>query len=216
MAWAFVWASLAWALIPGVKKSGRLILPLILILGVLPDSDLFLERFGIVHRTVTHSFLFWIVIFVPILAIYGLKAIPYFVAVISHFAFGDFLMGKVMVFWPFNSSFVGMNFAMPSLVDVSLEITGLLLFFAILIYSGDLKRTLSVDKRNVLMGLPLLALFISALFFASHWPSLNSLIAYILSSNLLIALAAGHIVLFSFIAFSAFQGLRAFKRQSHD
>ena len=211
MAWAYVWAMLAWALIPSVKRSGKLFVPAILLLGILPDADLLLSNLGVVHRTFTHSFFFWIIIFLPLFIIFRLKSVPYFVAVVQHFAFGDLLMGKVMIFWPFSTSQVGFNIAMPSLIDVSLEITGLILALGIIVYSGDLKRLFSVNKSNILMVLPLLALLTSALFFASHWPSINSLTGYILSSNLLITLAIGHIILFTFIAISTFQGLRALR-----
>jgi membrane-bound metal-dependent hydrolase YbcI (DUF457 family) len=211
MAWALVWAMLAWALIPGVKRSGKLIVPVILLLGILPDADLLFSNIGVMHRTFTHSIFFWTIIFVPLFIIFRLKSVPYFVAVVQHFAFGDLLIGKVMMFWPFNSSQIGFNIAMPSIVDVTLEIAGLLLALAIIIYSRDLKRLFSVDKNNILMLLPLLALVASAVYFASQWPSINSLTSYILSSNLLIALAIGHIILITFIAISALQGLRAMR-----
>jgi membrane-bound metal-dependent hydrolase YbcI (DUF457 family) len=215
MAWAYVWAMLAWALIPSVKRGGKLIVPAILLLGILPDADLLLGNLGVVHRTFTHSFFLWIIIFLPLFIVFRLKSIPYFVAVVQHFAFGDLLMGKVMIFWPFNASQVGFSIPMPSLIDVSLEIAGLILALGIIVYSGDLKRLFSVDKTNILMLLPLLALLTSALFFASHWPSINSLITYILSSNLLITLAIGHIILFTFIAISALQGLRALRPKTN-
>ena len=215
MAWTYVWAMLAWALIPGVKRGGKLIVPLILLLGILSDADLLLGNLGVVHRTVTHSFFFWIIIFVPLFIVFRLKSVPYFVAVVQHFAFGDLLMGKVMIFWPFNSSWVGFGIPMPSLTDVTLEIAGLILALGIIVYSRDLKRLFSVDKRNTLMLLPLLALATSAVFFASHWSSVSSLTTYILSSNILIALAAGHIILFVFIAISSFQGLRALRPKTN-
>ena len=215
MTWAYVWAMLAWALIPGVKRYGKLLVPAILILGILPDSDLLLGSFGIVHRTVTHSFFLWILLFIPVFVAFRLKAVPYFVAVIQHFAFGDFLMGKVMIFWPFSSKFFGLGFGMPSVIDVALETAGLILTIGILIYVGDLRRLFSVDKRNVLMVIPLLALLVSAVFFGLHWVSINSLIAYILSNNLLIVLALGHIVLFVLLMISAFQGIRALKPKTN-
>ncbi len=215
MAWAYVWAMLAWALIPGVKRGGKLIVPAILLLGILPDGDILLGSLGVVHRTFTHSFFFWIIIFVPLFIVFGLKSVPYFVAVVQHFAFGDLLMGKVMIFWPFSSARVGFGIPMPSLIDVTLEIAGLALALGILVNSGDLKRLFSVDKKNILMLLPLLALATSALFFISHWASTNGFTAYILSSNLLIALAVGHIILFVFIAISSFQGLRALRHKTN-
>jgi membrane-bound metal-dependent hydrolase YbcI (DUF457 family) len=163
------------------------------------------------HRAITHSFFFWFIIFVPLFIIFRLKSVPYLVAVVQHFAFGDLLMGGgVMIFWPFSSSFVGFNFAMPSVVDVALETAGLLLAAGIIVGYGDLRRLLSVDKINILMLLPLLALLTSALYFAFQW-GVTSLIEYVWSSNLLAILALAHLILIGFLAVSSFQGLRALK-----
>lgn len=214
MTWAYVFAMLAWAFVPGVKRSGKLLVPLILLLGILPDADLFLQGVGIAHRTVTHSIFFWLIIFVPVFYFLRLKSIPYFVALVQHFAFGDLLMGKVMVFWPLNSSFVGFNFQMPSAVDTLLETLGLVLFLVILICSGDLKRFFSVRKSNLLMVVPALALIISAVFFAAHFSN-TSVVSYVFSSNITIFLALGHIILFSFLTISIVQGVRAFRGRAH-
>lgn len=208
MAWAYVFAMIAWAFIPGIKRSGKLIVPLILLLGILPDSDILLGGIGVMHRTFTHSFFFWLIIFVPLFIVFRLKSLPYFVAVVSHFAFGDLIIGKVMVFWPLSSKLVGLGFNMGSIVDVTLEIAGLAIAAGIIMYSGDLRRLLSVDKRNILMLLPLLALIVSALYFDFHLGGVTSLFDYVSSSNLLIILAIGHLILVAFLVASTFQGLR--------
>jgi hypothetical protein len=212
MAWAYVWAVAVWALIPLYKRGGRLFVPAILMLGVLPDIDLFFGSFGVVHHTFTHSFFFWLVIFAPFLFVYRLKSVPYFAAVVQHFAFGDFLMGKVMIFWPFSLSYFGLNIAMPSILDVALETTGLLLAAGIIVFNGDLRRLLSVDRRNVPMLLPFLALVTSMLFFAVDW-SLIPLVAYIWSRKLLTVLVFDHLILAAFLVVSTAQGLRALKRK---
>jgi hypothetical protein len=210
MAWAFVFAIAAWVLIPKSKRGGKLILPLVMILGILPDGDLLLVNFGVLHRTVTHSLITYFLLFIPLFVIYHWKAVPYFVAVSSHFLFGDLLLGQVNLFWPLNHSFIGFNFTMGSLIDVALESVGLFLAAGIMIYNGDLRRTLSVDKRNLLMALPLLAIFVSGLFFATNWLSLQSFFAYVFSSKILTVLAVGHLFLIGFLLASAIQGLRAF------
>ena len=218
MAWAYVWAIVAWAFIPRVKRAGKLFVPAILMLGILPDADLFLGSLGVVHRTITHSFFFWIIVFLPFFIIFRLKSVPYFVAVVQHFAFGDLLIGtRVMIFWPFNSSFVGFNFGMASPIDVALETAGLVLALGIMVYIGDLKRLFSVDKSNILMLLPSLALLASAsaLFFAFHRSSTNPFASNLSSGDLLIVLVIGHLILFAFLAVSTIQGLRAFRTKEN-
>jgi hypothetical protein len=177
-------------------------------LGVLPDIDLFLGGFGVVHHSFTHSFFFWFIIFVPFFVVFRQKSIPYFVAVVQHFAFGDFLVGNVMIFWPFSLSYFGFNIGMPSVLDVALETAGLLLAAGIIIFNGDLRRLLSVDTRNILMFLPFLALLTSMLFFAVDW-HIVPLVAYIWSRKLLTVIVLDHIFLAVFLAVSTAQGLRA-------
>jgi hypothetical protein len=207
MAWAYVWAAIVWAVISGGKRGGKLFVPAILMLGVLPDIDLFFGRFGVVHHTFTHSFIFWLVIFAPFLLVFGLKSIPYLAAVVQHFAFGDLLVGRVMILWPFSLSYFGLNIAMPSVLDVALETAGLLLAAGIVIFNGDLRRLLSADTRNIPMFLPFLALLTSMLFFAVDRPIIP-LVAYIWSRKLLTIIVLEHIFLVIFLAVSTAQGLR--------
>ena len=206
MTWAYVWA-VAFA----GKRWGRLFVPAVLILAVLPDVDLFLEGFGVGHHTFMHSLFFWFVLFLPFLAVYRRRVVPYFLAVVQHFAFGDLLVGEVMLFWPFSSSYFGFNAAMLSVFDVGLEITGLLLVAGVMYFNGDLKRLLSVNVRNVLMFVPLLALVSSMLFFAVDVP-ISPLVYHILSSRLLTTIFFGHIVLVVFLVVYTVQGLRGFVR----
>jgi hypothetical protein len=202
MTWAYVWA----AVFRG-KLRGKLFVPAVLMLGVIPDIDLFLQGFGVVHHTFTHSLFFWFVIFAPFLVVFRRKSIPYLVAVVQHFAFGDFLVGNVMIFWPFSSLHFGFNISMPSVLDVALETAGLLLAAGIVYFNGDLRRLLSVKMRNISMLFPFLALLTSMLFFAVDWP-IVPLIAYIWSRKLLTIIVLEHMILAIFLAFSTAQGLR--------
>ena len=133
--------------------------------------------------------------------------VPYLVAVLSHFAFGDFLVGEVMLFWPFDFSYFGFNSTMFSVFDVVLEFAGLLLAFGLLYYRFDLNRLVSVNLGNVFMGFPLLALVSSMVYFAVDWPIIP-LVNYVGSSPILTALVVGHLVLAGFLLVSTFQGLR--------
>jgi hypothetical protein len=167
----------------------------------------------VVHHTVTHSFFFWLVIFAPFLLVFHRKSIPYLAAVVQHFAFGDLLVGTVIILWPFNSSYFGFNISMPSVLDVALETAGLLLAAGIIIFNRDLRRLLSADSRNILMLLPFLALLASMLVFAVDWP-IMPLVAYIWSRKLLMIIVLGHIILATFLAVSAAHGLRALKKKT--
>ena len=208
MTWAYLFAVLAWAFIPGVKRTGKLFVPLILLLGVLPDADLLFGRLGIVHHTVTHSFFFWAILFTPFFVIFRLKSIPYFVAVVQHFAFGDLLIDKVMLLWPFKSSLIGLNWGMSSLLDVVFESAGLILMLGIMIYLGDLKHLFSFDTANGYMIFPFLALLPSLLLVSSPW-SIDTSASNALSENLIIVLVIGHAILLAIIGVSTIQGIRA-------
>jgi hypothetical protein len=207
MAWAYVWAAIVWAVISGGKRGGKLFVPAILMLGVVPDIDLFFGRFSVVHHTFMHSFIFWLVIFAPFLLVFRQESIPYLAAVVQHFAFGDLLVGRVMILWPFSSSYFGLNIAMPSVLDVALETAGLLLAAGVITFNGDLRLLFSVDMRNIPMFLPLLALLTSMLFLAVDWPIIP-LVAYIWSRKLLTLIVLEHIILAIFLAVSTAQGLR--------
>jgi hypothetical protein len=202
MAWGYVWA-----VVFAGKRGGKLFVPAVLMLGVLPDVDLFLGVNGVWHHTFTHSFFFWIVLFVPLLAVYRRRVIPYVAAVLQHFAFGDFFVGEVRFFWPFSLSFFGFDNAMLSVFDVGLETGGLLLAAGIMYFNGDLRRLLSVDMRNVLMFFPFLALVTSMLFFAVDVPIIP-LVAHLLVSPVFATIVLAHIVLVVFLAVSTVQGLR--------
>ena len=205
MAWGYVCA-----VVFAGKRGGKLFVPAVLMLAVLPDVDLFLGGFGVEHHTFFHSLFFWVVLFVPFLAVYRGKVIPYFVAVVQHFAFGDFFVGAVMLFWPFSLSYFGFSTARMSVFDVALEVAGLLLAAGVMYFNGDLRRLLSVEKRNVLMFFPFLALVTSMLFFAVDVP-IVPLVSHIWNSRLLSTIVLGHIVLVVFLAVSTAQGLRSFR-----
>jgi len=205
MCWAYVFA----VFFRG-RRGEKLFVPAVLILGVLPDVDLFLENFGVGHHTFFHSILFWVAIFFPAIVVYRGKVVPYLVAVLQHFLFGDFLLGEVMLFWPVDLSFFGLNNSMFSVFDVILEIAGLLLAFGIMYFNGDLKRLVSVSFDNLIMFFPLLALVASMLFFAVDWPIIP-LITYVWSSPILTAIVVAHLILTAFLAISTFQGLRKFQ-----
>lgn len=73
-------------------------LPLVFVASMLPDLDFFfLPTFP--HHTITHSVTFWSAIYLPLLAIFRLKVIPYLVATFSHFLIGDIVTGNPPLFY---------------------------------------------------------------------------------------------------------------------
>jgi hypothetical protein len=202
MAWAYVWA-----LVFAGKRWGKLFIPAVLILGVIPDVDLFLLDFGVAHHAFTHSLFFWLVIFTPLFAFYRLNVVPYFAAAVQHFAFGDFVVGKVMILWPFSPAYFGFNNAMLSILDIGLEITGLFLAAAIVVLNDDFRRLLSVDFHNIPMLLPFLALLTSMIFYTVDMP-IVPLITHIWYSRSFASIVFAHIFLVIFLAVSTAQGLR--------
>jgi hypothetical protein len=203
MTWGYV---LATAIIG--KRKSNLFVPAVLMLSVLPDIDMFLGNYGVRHQTFTHSLFFWLITLLPLLLFYRRRFLPYLIAVVQHFAFGDMFLGKIMIFWPFSSVSFGFNAHMLSILDVALEITGLILAAMLLYYNRDWKRLLSIDKRNIWMFFPFLALITSILFFAVD-RSLSPLVSHILSNTPLSIIVFGHIILGIFLAISTIQGLRS-------
>jgi hypothetical protein len=207
MTWAYVWGQMS-----AGRRSEKLFIPAVLVLGILPDIDLLLRRFGVAHHTFTHSFFFWLVVFVPFFVVFRQRSFPYFVAVVQHFAFGDFIVGSVTILWPFSTMFFGLNIALVSVLDVALEVAGLLLAAGIVCFNGDLRRLLSVDTRNVSMFLPFLALLASILVVAVDY-TMAPLVAYIsFRDQSLATMLLAHMILAVFLAVSTVQGLRRIVR----
>jgi membrane-bound metal-dependent hydrolase YbcI (DUF457 family) len=150
MAWAYVWVTIL-----SGKYGGNPSIPVLLFLSVIPDIDLLFRGFGVEHRTFTHSFLFWLILFMPFFLVFGYKTLPYFIAVASHFTFGDLLMDSTMIFWPFSQSYLGLNIPMYSRPDIIIEATVLVLALGISYFNGDLSQIFSYNTKYVLMLLPL-------------------------------------------------------------
>src|SRR5512136_2933903 len=63
--------------------------PLLFVLSILPDVDILAEHVSglhelLPHRGPLHSVLVMLIVFIPIFAVYRKKALPYFIALISH------------------------------------------------------------------------------------------------------------------------------------
>jgi hypothetical protein len=78
-------------------------LPLIFFFSLLPDIDVFILE--LVHRSITHSVVLALMMFVPIFLIMK-KGFPYFGATASHILIGDYFTGSpFQMFWPVTQDF---------------------------------------------------------------------------------------------------------------
>jgi len=119
---------------------------LLLILGMLPDVDLILGSLDIAHRTVTHSVIFWSLVFVPFFAKYKKIALPYFVAAIQHILIGDMIVGRTNILWPVADLRIGLGFPILSPLNLLLEAAGLAIFVAVVLLGKD--RSHLVDRKK--------------------------------------------------------------------
>jgi membrane-bound metal-dependent hydrolase YbcI (DUF457 family) len=118
--------------------------------SILPDIDfMFLQI--IKHRGPTHSILFCILLFVPLFIKYKKKALPYFVALISHSLIGDiFSGGGSQLLWPLSNQLIYIsNFSVTSNTQIALEIALFLISTIVMLASKDIKKIIT-QKSNIL------------------------------------------------------------------
>jgi membrane-bound metal-dependent hydrolase YbcI (DUF457 family) len=192
----------------------------VLLLGALPDMDLFFASFGVQHRTVTHSLIFWPVVFIPVFVKYRKQSIPYFVALTQHIVLGDLIVNYVKPFWPISSVKLGLGLNLMSLGNIVIEIAGLIIFLMLLRFKGDYKLMFGVKKHNLLSIAPLIPLVMFLLVAQNVDPSLilgqESAIDLsprlgnrIMLNNFLPVIVVAHLVLACSLVISLVQGSRA-------
>jgi membrane-bound metal-dependent hydrolase YbcI (DUF457 family) len=187
--------AIAYLLGKGSSKSLRvkLNIPILLVLSILPDIDIIYDFLtgSEIHRGPTHSIVILTIAFIPIFIFYRKKAIPYFLALISHPLIGDFLIGgKLQLFWPLSSNEYGLHelgsyyIGIFSSVNIALELTLFVIATFVLYKSSDWKVFLSTNKTNLVLIVPIATVL------------LPSTIGYPFSDSLLISeplLALAHL-----------------------
>jgi len=144
------------------KSSAKLLkvnfnIPLILVLSLIPDADILLGVSEL-HRGPTHSLIIALIIFIPFFALYRRKAVPYFLALISHAAIADFLIGgNIMLFWPLTSQLFGLNdcICISSFVNITLEWALFTVSTLIMFKTEDLAVFFQNHKSNLLLAIPI-------------------------------------------------------------
>lgn len=129
---------------------------------MLPDFDLALGVFNIQHRTLTHSLIFWSILFVPVFAKYRWSALPYFVAVTQHIFFGDLIVGRTAILWPLDFR-LGLGLSVLSPLNLALEAAGLAMFSVIALKRKELLSKSSIALRIMVIA-PLLGFVALASF----------------------------------------------------
>lgn len=140
----------------------KLNLPLLLVISIIPDIDLLLQYVEptlFMHRGPPHSILTYIAIIMPFLLIYKKKALPYFVALLSHSLLGDFFTGGIELFWPITQEWFGaIGIEVMSLTNAALELTLFAVALPIMFKSKDLQTLLKPNNHNLFLIIPFGAL----------------------------------------------------------
>jgi hypothetical protein len=131
----------------------RFNIPAVLVLSIIPDVDLLFPF--IEHRGPIHSVVVMLAAFVPFFAVYGKKALPYFLALAQHALIGDFIAGGgVQLFWPLTTQPYGIGIAIKSQTNVALEWIAFLAAVIIMIKTRDITKFFQAHKSNLLLAIP--------------------------------------------------------------
>jgi len=141
-------------------------IPLILVLSLIPDVDILIgSLFNTeIHRGPTHSVITAILVFIPIFALYRKKAVPYFIALISHPLIGDFFIGgQVQLLWPLTTQQFGLYWSYISIwspINITLEWTLFVISTVVMFKSRDLFLFFRDKRSNLLLTIPVVTVLL--------------------------------------------------------
>lgn len=95
--------------------------------------------------------------FIPLFAVYGKKAVPYFLALAQHALIGDYVTSGTMgvqLFWPLTSQSYGIGIVIRSQTNVALEWIAFLAAVMIMIKTRDITKFFQTHKSNLLLSIP--------------------------------------------------------------
>lgn len=131
----------------------KLNLPLVLLASIIPDIDILIP--GLVHRGPLHSALVLSLLFIPIFLIYKTKAVPYFIALITHPLIGDYIVGgDLLLLWPLNTNVYGFQIQLASTIHIALEWSLFLISTAVLIKTGDIFSLFKQNSSKMILTIP--------------------------------------------------------------
>jgi hypothetical protein len=147
-------------------------LPLLFSASILPDLD-FLFSPIVPHHTLTHSLTFWSLICLSLIIIKRRIAIPYVIAILSHFLIGDIITGNPTIFYGLSNQTFGnirsdlsLQFGTEfgALYQATVEAVMVALFLAYAISRFKIPSIFSFPIKHVLFfGLVLLLILIGTL-----------------------------------------------------
>jgi hypothetical protein len=135
-------------------------IPAILVLSIIPDMDILFGG-GEFHRGPTHSAIVALLVFIPIFILYRKKAVPYFLALLSHSLIGDlFIGGNIQLLWPIITNAISLPAPFPvigidSVVNVALELTLFTTATIVMFVTKDLQLFFRGRKSNLLLAIPI-------------------------------------------------------------
>ena len=87
-------------------------IPMLKVLSIIPDVDIIFDQLtgAQLRRGPSHSAVVATIVFIPFFIVYRKKAVPYFLALISHSLIGDFFIGgNVQLLWPISTNKFGLR-----------------------------------------------------------------------------------------------------------
>jgi len=181
-------------------------IPMLLVLSILPDIDIIFDFLtgSQIHRGPTHSIIVVALAFIPIFIIFHKKAIPYFLALISHPLIGDFLTGgRLQLFWPLSTNEYGLHELGGPYIDIfspaniALEVSLFIVATLVLYKTGDWKVFFKSNKTNLVLIIPIATVLLPSTI---GYPFNNSLF---LSEPILAMVHIFYLVLFSIAVIKA-------------
>ncbi len=133
--------------------------PLLMVLSILPDIDILTGITGF-HRGPTHSLIAATLVFLPFFIAYRQKALPYFIALISH-DFADLVIGgNLQLFWPLTTHAYYMPPPFPlitidSTLNIAAETTLFTAAIIMLALTRDYKTFLKPNLANLTLIIPI-------------------------------------------------------------
>ncbi len=199
--WGYILASLtARALrLDSAHNSYRFNPYIAMILAMIPDMDIMLYDLGVRHRSITHSILFWLVLFIPFLIVYRKRSLPYLVAVMQHIMVGDIIVGKTRIVWPLGYE-LGLGYSITSSVNITIEIIGIVIMLVLARSDG----MLAVRRSNIFSIVIIILVLGSLLYLLIPLP----ISKFRVSENIPYIVAL-HVVYSAVLSISFIQGVRS-------